>query len=56
MMNDLDSNRVDEKQGGELRVEHYSEDDVAAAMPTLRGKTLTFGLAFVAGTGFTLFG
>lgn len=36
-----------------------SEDlyrDVAELKPRLHGKMLTFTLAFVAGTGFTLFG
>ena len=30
--------------------------EVRGSRPRLRGKTLTFALAFVAGTGFTLFG
>ncbi len=30
--------------------------EVAAAAPLLRGRTLTAAIAFVAGTGFTLFG
>lgn len=34
----------------------YSDADVVAAAPRLRGRTLTAALAFVAGTGFTLFG
>lgn len=36
--------------------ESYSDADVQAAAPLLRGRTLTAALAFVAGTGFTLFG
>lgn len=31
-------------------------EEVAANQPRLRGRTLTYALAFVAGTGFTLFG
>ena len=30
--------------------------EVYQSRPRLKGKTLTFALAFVAGTGFTLFG
>lgn len=36
--------------GGQL------EREVNDNRPRLRGKTLTYALAFVAGTGFTLFG
>ncbi|KAH9928044.1 general substrate transporter [Amylocystis lapponica] len=32
------------------------DEEVEAAMPSLRGRRLTAALAFVAGTGFTLFG
>ncbi len=32
------------------------EAEIYAASPKLRGRTLTAALAFVAGTGFTLFG
>ncbi|CCM04837.1 uncharacterized protein FIBRA_07030 [Fibroporia radiculosa] len=32
------------------------EDEIRAAAPSLRGRRLTAALAFVAGTGFTLFG
>ncbi|KZT12841.1 general substrate transporter [Laetiporus sulphureus 93-53] len=32
------------------------DDEIRAAVPTLRGRRLTAALAFVAGTGFTLFG
>ncbi|KAI0774413.1 general substrate transporter [Fomes fomentarius] len=50
-----------EKTGTEARVAVDSESadfdaEVAAAAPLLRGRTLTAAIAFVAGTGFTLFG
>lgn len=33
-----------------------TENEIHAAKPRLRGRKLTAALAFVAGTGFTLFG
>ena len=51
-----DSKHTDDKYVGDVRNEHYTEDEVSAVMPRFRGKTLNFGLAFVAGAGFTLFG
>ena len=53
---DPQSKHTDEKSVGEVRIERYSEDEVSAVKPRFRGKILNFGLAFVAGTGFTLFG
>ena len=47
---------VDEKSVGEVRTESYNEGEVLAVKPKLTGKVLNYTLAFVAGTGFTLFG
>lgn len=57
-----DSGSFDEK-GSLSRIEDVTglrdgelQREVANCQPRLRGRTLTYALAFVAGTGFTLFG
>jgi hypothetical protein len=37
-------------------IEEITEDELRAVAPRMRGRKLTAALAFVAGTGFTLFG
>lgn len=57
-----DTGSFDEK-GSLSRIEDITglrngelQREVANSQPRLRGRTLTYALAFVAGTGFTLFG
>lgn len=49
-----------EKRSGQVSISNTADDGQEAQLrdlaPRLRGRTLTAALAFVAGTGFTLFG
>lgn len=53
---DINGRKSHEKHGYELSTEEVLENDIREAAPLLHGRTLTAALAFVAGTGFTLFG
>lgn len=52
------SDSVSEKSRSEAAYSYGAgnDEEIRAAMPALRGRPLTAALAFVAGTGFTLFG
>jgi len=54
---DLEKRQIAEKTDHEqVQQLDLNPADIAAHMPSLRGRKLTAAVAFVAGTGFTLFG